>query len=468
MELGRSLSEILDECIDRVARGESVDACLADYPEYAIDLREELEAAVLFRGAFDFQPSADAKRAARLRMHEALDGKQRKRFRMRMALPRSWFATGSRIAASTAVAVVALVASGTGTVLAAQNSTPGDLLYSVKRTGEEVQLAFAFSDSREADLRDSLVERRMEELDQVTAAGREQFVAGLVDEIIEHSTRAQELAVAPVKDIVATLPEIDALPTWEPAGTGTIVRVPEGTPGPTPTVRPVGRADKQVSVTPVLTLVGELDKIDDRVKAIEAESLEEHTRDDLARLRKSLNETKQQLNRLMNRADQVHNPDVVERRADRDEQSPDDDIAPTPTLADPLVVDVDGRTTGTIQDVVFQTEKGKLTRVDVLLTLDGDGSRLLVQITQGGTRLLKNGKGASVRALRPNQRVVLSVEDRTGEVLAMSILDTPQRDTSDDTDRRSPKSRQADDHVESEDDEIASSREKTAQVRRSK
>ncbi len=442
MALGRSLSEILDECIDRVSRGESVDACVADYPDYTDELRDELEAAILFRGAFDFQPRADAKRVVRLRMHAALDRKQSKRFRMRITLPRSWFATGSRIAASAAVAVVALVASGTGTVLAAQSSTPGDLLYPVKRTGEEVQLAFAFSDSREADLRDSLVERRMEELDQVTAEGREQFVAGLVDEIIEHSTRAQELALAPVRAIVATLPEINALPTLEPAGTGTVVHVPEGTPEPTATARPVGRADKQVSVTSVLTLAGELDSIDDRVKAIDSDTFEDQTRSELARLRKSLNQTKQQLNRLMNRADQVHNPDVVERPVDLDGPSANDDMTPTPTptVADSLVVDLDGRTTGTIQDVVFQSEKGTLARVDVLLTLDADGSRLLVQISRGGTRLLKNGKGASVNALRPNQHVVLSVEGGTGEVLAMSILDTPPQNTSDGTPLRTRKS----------------------------
>jgi hypothetical protein len=410
MALGRSLSEILDECTDRVARGESVDACVADYPDYAVDLRDELEAAVLFRGAFGFQPRADAKRAARLRMHAALDRKQSKRFRMRIALPRSWFATGSRIAASAAVAVVALVASGTGTVLVAQSSTPGDLLYTVKRTGEEVQLAFAFSDGREADLRDSLVERRMEELDQVTAEGRERFVAGLVDDIIEHSTRAQEL-----------------------------------------------------------TLAGELDSIDDRVRAIDADAFEEHTRKELARLRKSLNETKQELNRLMNRADQVHNADVVERPADRDDSSADPDLAPTrtPTQATPSVVDLNGRPTGTIQDVIFQSEKGQLARVDVLLTLDADGSRLLVQITRGGTRLLKNGKGASVNALRPNQHVVLSVEDGTGEVLAMSILDTPPQTTSDDTQLRTRKSGQIEGQAEPEDGAIASSFEKTAQARRS-
>jgi hypothetical protein len=417
MALGRSLSEILDECLSRVARGETVEACLADYPEYAIELRDELEAAVLFQGAFDFTPSADAKRAARLRMHEALDRKQTKKVSFRIPFPRSWFATGTRIATTAAVAVVAIVTSSTGTVWASQGSTPGDLLYPVKRTGEQVQLTFAFSDTREAELRDTLVERRMEELDQVTASGRERFVPDLVDEIIKHSTRAQVLAARPVEAIVATLPAIDAPPTREPV----VGATPDGTPEPTPTARPAGRADKQVSVTPVLTLSGELELIDDRLRAIESEVLEESSRDELARLRKSLNQTRQQLNRLMNRADQVHNPDVVERPVDADEPPGDAIPTPTPTPDKPLAIDLGGRVTGSIQDVIFQQENGKLERVDVLVVLDADESLLLVQITREGTKLLKDGKGASVKLLRIDQQVVMSV-DGAGEVLAMSIL----------------------------------------------
>ena len=434
MALERSLSEILDECIDRVAGGEGIDACLADYPEYAIELRDELEAAARFRSAFDFQPSADSKRAARLRMHEALERRQSKRINIRIGnpLPRSWFATGTRIAATAAAVAVAIVASGTGTVLAAQGATPGDLLYPVKRTGEQVQLAFAFSDSREAELRDTLVERRMKELDEVAASGRERFVADLVEEIIEHSNRAQELAVAPVKDIVATLPEIDPPSTDEPDSAGDVDGDRKETPKPTPTPRPVGRADKQVSVTPVLALTGELDRIDEHLKEIEGDVLEERSREELARLRRSLNQNKKQLTQLMNRADQVHDPDVVERSAGRDD-SPDEvepAPTPTPTLAGPSVINLDGRATGTIQDVIFQSEHGKLVRVDVLVTLDADGSLLLVQIVRGGTRLLKSGKGASVQLLRPDQHVELRVDARSGEVLAMSILDTRSEDHS--------------------------------------
>jgi negative regulator of sigma E activity len=430
-----SLSDILDDCISRVAQGESVEACLADYPVYSDELRGDLDAAFAFHAASVFRPRTDAKRAARLRMFDAIERKQHHRVWLGNPIRRSWFATGTRIAATAAVALVALVTSGTGTVWAAQSSSPGDLLYPVKRTGEQVQLAFAFSSSREADLRDSLLARRVEELGVVTAAGRERFVPDLVEEIIEHSARAQELATAPVREIVATLPEIDAQPTILPANMAGATVIPGSITAPAITPRPSSRANKQVSATPVLALSGVLDRIDERLEALASDVLEESSRKELARLRKTLNQTRSQLDRLMNRADQVHNPDVVERAVDRDVEPNPEDIKPTatPEPAEPLTLNLEGRVTGRIQEVVFQQENGKLSRVDVLVTLDDGGSLLKVQFMEGGTRLLMDGKGASVKSLRPSQQVVISVEGGTGEVLAMSIFATnSQSDANDD------------------------------------
>ena len=188
MTLGRSLSEVLDECLQRVlADGESVEACVARYPEYAEELRDELETAMAFRGAFEFTPNVDKKRAARLRMNEAIVRRESKRFGFNFPWLRGLFPTGTRIAVAAAVGVLALVSTGTGTVFASYNTAPGDLLYGVKRTSEDVQLAFALSDTRESDLLDTFVERRVGELDVVTATGRERFVPDLVDDTIRKS-----------------------------------------------------------------------------------------------------------------------------------------------------------------------------------------------------------------------------------------------------------------------------------------
>ena len=43
--------KVLDECVDRINRGETLDECLAAYPEHAAELKPLLEAAFGIRDA---------------------------------------------------------------------------------------------------------------------------------------------------------------------------------------------------------------------------------------------------------------------------------------------------------------------------------------------------------------------------------------------------------------------------------
>ena len=60
------------------------------------------------------------------------------------------------------VGIVAVL--GAGTVVAADPSKPGDLLYSIDRAAEQVQLAFSFSDDAKTDLHLSMAKERLTEL----------------------------------------------------------------------------------------------------------------------------------------------------------------------------------------------------------------------------------------------------------------------------------------------------------------
>jgi hypothetical protein len=50
--MAKDFNKILDECIDRVNRGENVDTCLAAYPEHAEKLRPLLETLTQTQTAF--------------------------------------------------------------------------------------------------------------------------------------------------------------------------------------------------------------------------------------------------------------------------------------------------------------------------------------------------------------------------------------------------------------------------------
>ena len=64
---------ILDECIDRINRGDSLANCLSDYPSYAERLRPLLQSVYGVREVYTFTPSAHAKRVSRQKFHAALE-----------------------------------------------------------------------------------------------------------------------------------------------------------------------------------------------------------------------------------------------------------------------------------------------------------------------------------------------------------------------------------------------------------
>jgi hypothetical protein len=71
--MSEGFDRILDECVDRINRGESLADCLSQYPAYADRLRPMLQSMQAVRKTYAFTPSPDAKRAARQRFHTTLD-----------------------------------------------------------------------------------------------------------------------------------------------------------------------------------------------------------------------------------------------------------------------------------------------------------------------------------------------------------------------------------------------------------
>jgi len=98
--------KILDECIDRINRGEDLGICLADYPEYVQQLRPLLQATLKTKEAYRFEPSAGAKRTSRQRFNAALQKLEQRRWEKQPLFTRVF----ARPIAWATVAVVLLVA----------------------------------------------------------------------------------------------------------------------------------------------------------------------------------------------------------------------------------------------------------------------------------------------------------------------------------------------------------------------
>jgi hypothetical protein len=100
------LNKILDECIDRINRGESVDACLNEYPDYKEELGILLSTMLETKTAYFFTPSARSKNLQRQRFTSALVTSREKREKRQ---PLFFWKTGwARVwtVASVAIAIV--------------------------------------------------------------------------------------------------------------------------------------------------------------------------------------------------------------------------------------------------------------------------------------------------------------------------------------------------------------------------
>ncbi len=106
--MDNNFDRIIDDCIDRISRGQSVEACLNDYPEYVKQLEPLLRAMLQTKEAYSFIPSASAKRVSRQRFNAAIEkleqGRREKQslFSRMFGRPRVW--------ATVAAALLILVA----------------------------------------------------------------------------------------------------------------------------------------------------------------------------------------------------------------------------------------------------------------------------------------------------------------------------------------------------------------------
>ena len=101
----RTFDKILDECIDRINRGERLEDCLASYPEHAEELEPLLRAMLDTQTAYTFAPSPTTKSVAKQRFTAALEELTRRREAKRSGFP--WVLGWSRTWVT--VAVVLLV-----------------------------------------------------------------------------------------------------------------------------------------------------------------------------------------------------------------------------------------------------------------------------------------------------------------------------------------------------------------------
>jgi len=159
--MAERFENILDECLERLRQGESLEQCLARYPERAAELEPLLRVATASQKASSaVEPRPEFKTRTRYQVQSWLQDKERKTEPKKPSLV-GWMPRWAVVVAS--VVLIFLLA-GTGTVAASSTSMPDDTLYPVKLATERVQLRLSRGDISKARVNVRLADRRVKEI----------------------------------------------------------------------------------------------------------------------------------------------------------------------------------------------------------------------------------------------------------------------------------------------------------------
>jgi hypothetical protein len=153
-----NLDSILNDCLERMLiGGESMEECLAHYPEHYDELKALLTISMQTKKAVDsIEARPEFKASLRYKISSSVNTAK--------APQRSSFKWQARWAPLAVSFCIVLLLSGGGVVAASTDSMPDDPLYNVKLASEQVQLFFTFSEQGKANLYSEFVDERVDEI----------------------------------------------------------------------------------------------------------------------------------------------------------------------------------------------------------------------------------------------------------------------------------------------------------------
>src|SRR3989304_489977 len=184
--MGQNIELLLDNCSDEIRKGKSIDECLADYPQYADELKLLLQLAVQIENLPQPNPSFEALSSALINIGKEMEREteakvipeelvpaQRDVLQNRFTLPMkkrksfpilNVFRKPKLVWALSSFLFFAVIFSA---VTVSANSLPGDILYPLKLVTEKVNFLLTFDSYGKAELRLNFSDKRLNELVEV-------------------------------------------------------------------------------------------------------------------------------------------------------------------------------------------------------------------------------------------------------------------------------------------------------------
>ena len=187
-ERDRRFDNILEQCLERLlVKGETIEECLASYPQQAEALKPLLQTAAAAKRIRTLEPSPEFRAKARYQFRSALQEAASRK-------SRPFFAWRFRWATAVATVLVLPLASGS-MVAAASNSMPDEPLYHVKLAVEQLQLRLTPSALGKANLYARLADRRVAEIKRMAQKGNVSLIGLVTRRLDNQLTMIASLAV---------------------------------------------------------------------------------------------------------------------------------------------------------------------------------------------------------------------------------------------------------------------------------
>ncbi|MFC2001257.1 DUF5667 domain-containing protein [Chloroflexota bacterium] len=200
MMKAKEFDNILNECLERMlVKGETMEQCLASYPEQAAELEPLLQTAQVARKAAAVKPRPEFREKARYQFRSAFQEMEAKR-------GFGFFGWQPQWATAVIVALVLLLV-GSSTVAAAGNSMPDEPLYQVKLATETVRLVLTPSAMGKAELYVRLADKRIEEIIKMADEGKPEQVERAAQRLSTQLIAMASLVASPEQEaFVVTVP----------------------------------------------------------------------------------------------------------------------------------------------------------------------------------------------------------------------------------------------------------------------
>jgi hypothetical protein len=169
MNNNKNNEDILNDCLESILSGESPEKCIDNYLDRAEELGPLLRTAMAAKRASDVSPGAEFRARARYEYRQAVaEACSRKKSR---GFHWSW-----RLSTAVPLAAAVMLMSGGGVMAASAGALPGQPLYAVKLSMEQMQLNLTLSDAGKTKVYAALAENRVNELVAIAGSGSEELV----------------------------------------------------------------------------------------------------------------------------------------------------------------------------------------------------------------------------------------------------------------------------------------------------